>query len=59
MSPAARVVAQQLAAAFQALGALAKYEPAEADAIAQQVVAHLRSSRPLAFQLDTAPVPRV
>ena len=56
MSPAAHVVAQQLAAAFQALGELAKYEPAEADAIAQQVVAHLRSSRPLAFQLDTARV---
>ncbi len=52
-------VARLFSEAFKQLGELAKHSPAEADGLAQQIVAHLRSSRPLAFQLDTAPVSKV
>jgi hypothetical protein len=59
LSPEGKVVARLLREAFAALGELAKRSPGEADAIAQQIVGHLRSSQPTAFQLDTQPLLRV
>lgn len=59
LSPDGKAVAQKLREAFAALGELAKRSPGEADAIAQQIVGHLRSSQPSAFQLDTQPFLRI
>lgn len=59
LSPDGKIVASKLREAFAALADLAKRSPGEADAIAQQIMSHLRSSQPSAFQLDTQPLLRV
>jgi len=59
MSPAAEAIAREFARAFQGLAELAKTSPGEAAMIGQHVAAHLRSSMPQSFLLDTGPVTRV
>lgn len=59
MSPAALDLSRIFAQAFAQLTELAKSSPGEAAFLAQHVAAHLRSSFPASFMLDTGPVPRI
>lgn len=58
MTPAAEALARQFAQLFMALSELGRTEPAEAALIGQHIAAHLRSSLPQSFLLDTGPVPK-
>jgi hypothetical protein len=59
MSPAAAALARTFQLAFAQLTELAKTSPGEAALLGQHIAAHLRSSLPQSFLLDTGPVARL